>query len=321
MFDLSVLDKGIPKDAFKQLSGDDKEYCANLAKQNAIGLKTYKTKIEEKSLHEFDLFSETFLDDTYSSLDSMPEDDVNEVEKKVQQYKKLKELMNQDSRVIASDIYIGAFLLQKRPGKVVPTSQTLYRYKILQQPSETDLDAIKHAREACKKANALHWPFAFPKVFTKGGFDVVLGNPPWEKITIKEQEFFASRNPEIAQAQNASKRKALIEKLATGSEADKMLYQDFLAEEHQAEALSNFIHVKEEQYGHYPLSGVGDTNLYALFAELVSKLREKNRGRAGIIQQELPQMIQQRVVWIIAESSQLISLYDIENRDKSIPCC
>ena len=206
--------------------------------------------------------------------------------------------------------------MQKRPGKVVPTSQTLYRYKILQQPSETDLEAIKHAREACKKANVLHWPFAFPKVFARGGFDVVLGNPPWEKITIKEQEFFASRNPEIAQAQNASKRKALIEKLATGSEADKMLYQDFLAEEHQAEALSNFIHVKEEQYGHYPLSGIGDTNLYALFAELVSKLREKNKGRAGII---VPTGIAtddstKRLFASFVEGQSLVGLYDFENQ-------
>ncbi len=32
----------------------------------------------------------------------------------------------------------------------------------------------------------------------RGGFDVVLGNPPWERIKLQEQEFFAAREPEIA---------------------------------------------------------------------------------------------------------------------------
>lgn len=319
VFDLTVLDTGIPKDAFKQLTGDDKEYCANLAKQNAIGLKSYKQELDVPE--QTNIVVSGRNEDMFGQVDSMPEESVTDVEQKAREYYKYREQIESKIDYVASDIYIGAFLMQKRPGRVVPTSQTLYRYKILQQPSETDQEAIKEARKACKKANVLHWPFAFPQVFAKGGFDVVLGNPPWEKITIKEQEFFASRSPEIAKAQNAAKRKALIDKLATGSEADKMLYQDFLAEEHQAEALSNFIHVKEEQYGQYPLSGIGDTNLYALFAELVSKLREKNKGRAGII---IPTGIAtddstKRLFGSFVEDSQLISLYDIENREKVFP--
>ena len=314
VFDLTVLDKGIPKDAFKQLTGDDKEYCANLAKQNAIGLKSYQQELEVPE--QTNIIISGRNEDMFGQVDSMPEESVTDVERKAQEYHKYREQIESKDDYIASDIYIGAFLMQKRSGRAVPSSQTLYRFKVMHQPSETDLEAIKHAREACKKANVLHWPFAFPKVFARGGFDVVLGNPPWEKITIKEQEFFASRNPEIAQAQNASKRKALIEKLATGSEADKMLYQDFLAEEHQADALSNFIHVKEEQYGHYPLSGVGDTNLYALFAELVSKLREKNKGRAGII---VPTGIAtddstKRLFASFVEGKGLVGLYDFENQ-------
>ncbi len=314
VFDLTVLDTGIPKDAFKQLSGDDKEYCANLAKQNAIGLKSYKQELDVPE--QTNIVVSGRNEDMFGQVDSMPEESVTDVEQKAREYYKYREQIESKIDYVASDIYIGAFLMQKRPGRVVPTSQTLYRYKILQQPSETDQEAIKQARKACKKANVLHWPFAFPKVFSKGGFDVVLGNPPWEKITIKEQEFFASRNPEIAKAQNAAKRKALIEKLATGSEADKMLYQDFLAEEHQAEALSNFIHVKEEQYGQYPLSGIGDTNLYALFAELVSKLREKNKGRAGII---VPTGIAtddstKRLFGSFVEGQSLVGLYDFENQ-------
>ena len=73
-----------------------------------------------------------------------------------------------------------------------------------------------------------HWHLAFPQVFMPeelalrtnedvtgwtGGFDVVLGNPPWERIKLQEKEWFASRSPEIAGAPNAAARGRLIEAL------------------------------------------------------------------------------------------------------------
>jgi len=66
-----------------------------------------------------------------------------------------------------------------------------------------------------------HWHVAFPDVFKSpiyggqpentamgwsGGFDVVLGNPPWERVKIQEKEWFAGRCPSIAQAPNAAAR-------------------------------------------------------------------------------------------------------------------
>ena len=43
-----------------------------------------------------------------------------------------------------------------------------------------------------------------------GGFSCVIGNPPWERVKLQEQEFFASRNPDIANAPNKAARKKLI---------------------------------------------------------------------------------------------------------------
>ena len=50
-----------------------------------------------------------------------------------------------------------------------------------------------------RQARAFHWPLEFPDVMQRGGFDVVRGNPPWERIKFQEKEFFASRKPEIAE--------------------------------------------------------------------------------------------------------------------------
>ena len=51
------------------------------------------------------------------------------------------------------------------------------------------------------------------------GFDVVLGNPPWERIKLQEQEFFAERSPSIAGARNAAERKRMIVSLETADPA------------------------------------------------------------------------------------------------------
>lgn len=59
---------------------------------------------------------------------------------------------------------------------------------------------VARAQDLAGAARAFHWPLEFPDVMASGGFDVVLGNPPWERIKLQEQEFFAARDPEIASA-------------------------------------------------------------------------------------------------------------------------
>lgn len=46
---------------------------------------------------------------------------------------------------------------------------------------------------------------------------MVIGNPPWERIKLQEQEFFASRSPEIATAPNKAARERLIKALANAA--------------------------------------------------------------------------------------------------------
>ena len=73
----------------------------------------------------------------------------------------------------------------------------------------TGLWWVRPARSS-DKARVFHWPLEFPDVMSVGGFDAVIGNPPWERIKLQEQEFFASREPEIAMAPNADARGKMI---------------------------------------------------------------------------------------------------------------
>ncbi len=119
-----------------------------------------------------------------------------------------------------------------------------------------------------------HWPLEFPEVFTEGGFDVVLSNPPWERVKLQEQEFFAARDARIATAPNKAARAKLIRDLPNSNPS---LYDEFAAALRASSAASTFM----RQGGRYPLTGRGDINTYAIFAEMATD--RKNERTSGII--------------------------------------
>lgn len=68
-----------------------------------------------------------------------------------------------------------------------------------QKQSIADSPAHKCALELIKETHAFHFPIAFPEVFLREhpGFDVILGNPPWEEITVEEKSFWTRYFPGI----------------------------------------------------------------------------------------------------------------------------
>ena len=109
----------------------------------------------------------------------------------------------------------------------------------------------------------------------KGGFDAVIGNPPWDRIKLQEVEWFAIRSPELAKAPTAAARKAAIERLrARGAP----LAAAFDAAKEEAERMANTVRAS----GHYPLLGGGDINLYSLFVERAMRL-VKPDGFVGLL--------------------------------------
>ena len=164
----------------------------------------------------------------------------------------------------------------------------------------------------------LHWHLDFAEIMQCGGFDVVLGNPPWERIKLQEQEFFASRSLEIASAPNKAARDRLIRQLAHDDAlpAENALFRAFETAKREAEAVSQFVRTG----GRFPLTGVGDVNTYAVFAETFLGLISP-RGRAGLIvptgiatDNSTKAFFDETVT-----KERLVSLYDFENREAVFP--
>lgn len=323
VFDLKVLEAGIPDAAYKSLAGDDKEVAKHYAQKNK------REQAEKASIAEGFGFNRTRdLIRDFEALRAMPEDTVEQIEAKAA---RLHALTAQGASAwqleAACDLYIAAFLLPKAKGgshagpdglprrgaETVPTSGTVWEWLRGVQPFgplfETGVEAARNAR-------AFHWPLEFPDVLQRGGFDVVLGNPPWERIKLLEQEFFAARSPEIASAPNKAARDRLIKALGAAPEgsAERGLFDAFITAKRETEATSEFVRVVGEEGGRFGLSGRGDVNTYALFGELFANL---SRTRAGII---APTGIATDITTAplfadLVSNKRLAQLFDFENRN------
>ena len=164
--------------------------------------------------------------------------------------------------------------------------------------------------------NFFHWDLAFPDVFSEdgsGGFDVVLGNPPWERVKLQEQEWFAARRPEIATAPNAAARKRLINKL---KQEDPVLHADFKEDVRVADGVSHLI----RSSGRFPLCGRGDVNTFAIFAECNQGLISTS-GRAGfIVQSDIATAnTYKRFFEALLSSRELVSFFDFVNTEGLFP--
>jgi len=337
--DLQVLEQGIAKDAFKPLSGDDKDVCKALAKTNAAALKNLEKK---RTAHAF---GQTELVQRHDNglaalraLEALPEDSTEQIAAKAQAYERYLDTARTGRLAQAADLLLGAYLLPKTEGNVqaIPTTATLYLTLLGSALPAEQQPALAAAQKACEDARVLHWPLAFPQVFAQGGFDCVLGNPPWEHVELKEEEFFATRNPLVAEARNKAERVQRIQLLSEGmlarhlypelvhetheDAAEKRLYQEFITARRTLEAASAFARVGKEDGGRYPLTGVGRVNTYALFAETILQIHA-NSGRAGFIVPTGVATDDSTKAYFghITQRGRLVSLYDIENREAIFP--
>ena len=56
-----------------------------------------------------------------------------------------------------------------------------------------------------KSLQPFHWRLAFDEIISKGGFDVIITNPPWEKVKNEDKEFFSKYDPSPLNAKRCKK--------------------------------------------------------------------------------------------------------------------
>lgn len=306
VFDLKVLQDGIPDAAYKPLTGDDKETAKYYLKANRdakAGQGGFDFGTGQVAMPEMKPLA---LD--FSGFRDLPEDTVEQIGAKAARFKELRKGQAFVRATAAANLYVAAFLLPKVGGapagasaRTVPTTEELW----LALNQGKIRNAMTDAPKAARRARAFHWPLEFPDVMQRGGFDVVLGNPPWEVMQLGEEEYFATRKPEIAALTGAARKNGI----AALAKEEPALFAEFAQDKRQFEAGNEFA----RESGRFDLTARGKVNTYSLFAELFANLA---RLRAGVI---VPTGIATDATTApffahLVEAKRLAQLVDFDNR-------
>lgn len=178
----------------------------------------------------------------------------------------------------------------------------------------------REARALIDEERFLNWQITFPGVWSnwasaglEGGFDAVVGNPPWDRIKLQQVEWFAARRPEIAKAQRASDRKRMIAALEKASDP---LHADYVKADRRAADTMRMA----RKGGHYPFLSRGDINLYSLFVERAHRL-VKPDGMVGLLTPSgiASDLSASAFFRKVATGSHVKALYDFENKKVFFP--
>ena len=300
VLDPGITDGGIPGQAYKPLTGDDKAACRDLRKRNdRSGGSVQGDLLGGAGLHP--------VADIAAELDEMSDDTLADINRKQAVWEAVQTAEARRRRTLRADLFTGAFLAAKSVDRIdaVPITEDINRLDkgMAMRPGVEDM-----VRSLVQRHRIFHWPVEFQSVMAAGGFDVVLGNPPWEVLQFGEREYFSAKAPEIAKA-SGSRRKRAIDALR--KEASDVWHQ-YQSELHRSEAVNGFI----RESARYPLTAVGKLNSYALFSETFLQLLAPE-GRAGIIVQSgiATDHSTRHFFREISEAGRLISLHDFENRE------
>ncbi len=322
----ALMAAGIPDEAFVAIEGDDKPTVSALKKHNKQARVTGQMSLLS-TLDEVVTTNLLAVNQQCDALAAVDDSTIGGVQQRERIYSELLASTEYRHQRMVADAWCAAFVWPKRPDAPTAITQDIFR-QLQEAPDSVSPAIFAELDRITRQYEFVHWHLVFADVFRlpregemptnqatgwRGGFDVVLGNPPWERVKIQEKEWFAERNPDIANAQNAAARKRLIAALVASNPG---LHRQFLEDSRKAEGESHLL----RNSGRYPLCGRGDINTYAVFAEDMRTILNA-RGRTGCIMptgiatDDTTKYFFQNLV----NTGSLASLYDFENRKGIFP--
>ncbi|MGC4122844.1 MAG: N-6 DNA methylase [Myxococcales bacterium] len=265
-----LMAKGIPDVAWEAIEGDDKKIASALKKRNkaaAKGQRDMATLWSKPAQDEAEMVAQKV-----ARLDAASDASVEELASKQAWWDEILRSAEFHHQKFIADSWCAAFVWpkKKKPGteeadaeaSAAPTND-VWRQIRDGQGSVPPLTR-QVTEELARQYSFFHWHLVFPQVFAKGGFDVVLGNPPWDELTPAAKEFFAVYEPEI-RFQDAKGEAELVRRLLV----DLNIAQ---AWNKSCRKLYGCIHFIKNS-GRFTLFapgnlGKGDLNVYRMFVEV-----------------------------------------------------
>ena len=285
VFDVTTLGNGIPDEAYKPLADDDKATARYYAARN---------RDERGGQGALDfargggkLPAAAPLAQARAALRDLPEDSAEQVAEKRRIFEETQSERLRHVWGEAADLFVAAFLLPKIGGppafdedSAVPTTGDLWGM-LAYKPVRPAL--VARALAVSRAAHAFHWQLEFPDVNARGGFDVVLGNPPWDTMSPDAKEFFSPYDGQVRFMSPEDQKARIVELLTLPG-----VSQAWSGYCHRLYALANFF----KESGRYTLFaegnlGKGDFNVYRMFTEFALKAARPHGRAAQLVPENL----------------------------------
>lgn len=336
---LDMLLDGVPNEAF---CAEDRDTLKIIKALNKRELETVKILRSGQvagvsaSLFDGDTFVHSITEEQVGlakevqKISAMPETSLLEAVTKQKHWEDLMESPRVECLRLACCIYTYAFYKQFKADDVkeatdietfrlkdVPYTHTVYHaLEEIKHQDEATSDYTPLSNEfkrevmlAARAQRFFHWCVEFPEVFAyDGGFDVMCGNPPWDKIKVEDKKWFESHGrSDIVNAGTAAQRKRAIAALP---DTDPTLYEEYCQAQRDAEAMSRFVRFS----GRFELTATGDIDLYPMFAE---HCLNSSCDAWGLVMPTGIALNDPNKAFFakLTDENRLISLYDFENRE------
>ncbi|NOT01003.1 MAG: hypothetical protein HOP29_10280 [Phycisphaerales bacterium] len=157
-------------------------------------------------------------------------------------------------------------------------------------PADIAAQAQPFADEA-DGLRAFCWELAFPEVFysedgtrrADAGFDILVGNPPWDKVKPAEKEFYGQYDPTIIDFQGQARKKLVREINRRNPEAEPAWdgYKQATNLDKEKLVRDGVYRFQQDKIPNEKTGG--DPDLFKFFTERFWSLSAPGRGRVGVL--------------------------------------
>jgi hypothetical protein len=259
-----LIAAGIPDEAWTALEGDDSEVAKRLKRRNKDERKGNRSNLNLLDDASPEAAPDSPLRATAVSLEQAPEATRSDLRAKERAYSTFTASPAYQTERLHCDTWCAAFVWPKMPDTEADAPTHGLWARIQARPETLPNSTGVVVQDLAASFNFFHWHLAFPQVFARGGFDVILGNPPWDTLSPDAKEFFSAYNPEVRFQDRAGQERIINELLALPEVPDA-----WTAYRRGLYGLVQFL----KESGRFKLYaegnlGKGDFNVYRMFVEL-----------------------------------------------------
>lgn len=174
-----LMEKGIPDAAWQPIEGDDRPTASALKKRNK----------EERALPSLPgaltADAQAAVAASAATVEAHADVDLASLVAKEAHYDALLSSSAYRHQKLVADAWCSAFVWPKQPGNLALSAPTQGTWKAIEYGEPPLAWTATTVSDLAQTFCFFHWHLQFPQVFATGGFDLVLGNPPWDLLEDK----------------------------------------------------------------------------------------------------------------------------------------